>query len=63
MPKPALDIPKTPRWISTEAGMWAWQERETWRITAAHAFSVQQRQKLLQEAEQLRQVQQNRPAA
>jgi hypothetical protein len=53
-----MDIPKAPRWITTEAGAWAWRERETWRSTATHAMSVQQRRKLLQEAEQLRQVQQ-----
>jgi hypothetical protein len=58
MPKTAMDTPKAPRWITTEAGAWAWRERETWRSTATHAMSVQQRRKLLQEAEQLRQVQQ-----
>ena len=47
--------PKAPRWISTEAGLWAWQAYDNWRNTAANALSVQDRQRLLHEAKQLRQ--------
>jgi hypothetical protein len=47
------DLPKPPRWISTEAGLWAWQVHHTWRATATHALSVRERHQLLQEAEQL----------
>ena len=48
------DVPKPPRWISTEAGLWAWQAQGAWRATAANALSVRERHQLLQEAEQLR---------
>lgn len=44
---------KPPRWISTEAGLWAWQAQSEWRTTAANALSVQERVQLLHEAEQL----------
>jgi hypothetical protein len=47
------DLPKPPRWISTEAGLWAWQAHGTWRVTAANALSVGERHQLLLEAEQL----------
>ena len=47
------DLPKPPRWISTEAGLWAWQAQGAWRATAANALSVRERHQLLQEAEQL----------
>ena len=47
------DLPKPPRWISTEAGLWAWQAHGTWRATASNALSVGERYQLLQEAEQL----------
>jgi hypothetical protein len=47
------DLPKPPRWISTEAGLWAWQAHGPWRATAANALSVRERHQLLQEAEQL----------
>jgi hypothetical protein len=47
------DLPKPPRWISTEAGLWAWQALGTWRATAANALSMSDRDRLLQEAEQL----------
>ena len=50
-----IEQPKAPRWISTEAGLWAWQAYDTWRNTAANALSVQDRQRLLHEAEQLQQ--------
>ncbi|MCU0490955.1 MAG: hypothetical protein MUD01_05185 [Chloroflexaceae bacterium] len=48
---------KAPRWITTEAGQWAWEEQENWRSTAADAFSVQDRKKLLAEAERMRKKQ------
>jgi hypothetical protein len=47
------DLPKPPRWISTEAGLWAWQAHGSWRASAANALSVSERHQLLQEAEQL----------
>lgn len=47
------NIPKAPRWITTEAGQWAWHEYVTWRGRATHALSVQDRTQLLDEAEQL----------
>ena len=46
--------PKAPRWISTDAGRWAWHEHESWRRNAANALSVRERAQLLGEAEQLR---------
>ena len=49
-----IDLPKAPRWISTEAGLWAWHAHGSGRGTAANALSVRQRYQLLQEAEQLR---------
>jgi hypothetical protein len=49
-----IDLPKAPRWISTAAGLWAWQAHGPWRATAANALSVYERRQLLQEAEQLR---------
>jgi hypothetical protein len=48
------ELSKTPRWINTEAGLWAWQAHGGWRATAANALSVQDRRQLLREAEQLR---------
>lgn len=47
------DIPKEPRWISTEAGKWAWQAHHDWRLIASSALSVQDRMRLLAEAEKL----------
>lgn len=47
------DAPKAPRWISTEAGQWAWIEHGDWRSTAANAMLVQERRQLLAQAEQL----------
>jgi hypothetical protein len=47
------DLPKPPRWISTEAGLWAWQAHGTWRVAAANALRVGERHQLLLEAEQL----------
>jgi len=49
-----IDLPKAPRWISTEAGLSAWQAHGLWRATATNALSVRERDQLLQEAEQLR---------
>ena len=50
------DLPKTPRWITTEAGNWAWNQHEVWRNHARRALSVQDRQQLLSEAERLQQT-------
>jgi hypothetical protein len=49
-----IDLPKAPRWISTEAGLWAWQSHDPWRANATNALSVRERHQLLQEAERLR---------
>ena len=46
---------KAPRWISTEAGQWAYEAREEWRRVADKAFGVSERQRLLDEAEVLHQ--------
>ncbi|GEM_PF-4281546 len=46
-------VPKTPRWINTQAGQWAWHEYGAWREKAACALSVQERAWLLNEAEEL----------
>ena len=51
-----IDVPKPPRWISTEAGLWAWREDGDWRASAANALSVEERYRLLREAEQMRQA-------
>ena len=48
-----IEYPKTPRWIGTEAGQWAWCERPDWRGIAFDALSVQERSRLLHEAETL----------
>lgn len=45
------DHPKVPRWVRTEAGQWAWREKTDWRGVAWDALSVQERSRLLQEAE------------
>ena len=47
------ELPKAPRWISTEAGQWAWNEHTAWRAIAANALTVQERSELLREAEQM----------
>jgi len=44
---------KAPRWISTEAGQWAYEVREEWRLTANQTFGVTERRMLLAEAEKL----------
>ncbi|HEU4323972.1 MAG TPA: hypothetical protein VFS21_12560 [Roseiflexaceae bacterium] len=46
-------IAKAPRWVSTEASLWAWSELDAWRATALNTFAVAERQALLHEAEQL----------
>jgi len=48
-----IDVPKPPRWISTEAGLWAWQAHSAWRASAANALLVCERSQLLAQAEQL----------
>lgn len=48
-------IYKAPRWITTEAGQWAYLSNAEWRITADRAFEVSERRRLLDEAEHLRQ--------
>lgn len=53
------EAPKAPRWISTEAGQWAWIEHGEWRSTAANAMLVQERRRLLDKAEQLREAFEN----
>lgn len=46
--------PKAPRWISTEAGLWAWNMNEEWRGSADQALSVADRRRLLDQAERMR---------
>lgn len=48
-----IEYPKVPRWIGTEAGQWAWRELADWRGIAFDALSVQDRSRLLHEAETL----------
>ncbi len=48
-----LDVPKAPRWITTEAGQWAWEAHTTWRSNASNAMYVRHRSELLSEAEQM----------
>lgn len=45
---------KAPRWISTEAGQWAYEASEEWRSVADRAFAITERRRLLDEAELLR---------
>lgn len=44
---------KAPRWISTEAGQWAYNTNDEWRSTANNTFAVSDRKQLLEQAEQL----------
>lgn len=44
---------KAPRWIHTEAGQWAYESNEAWRRTANQTFGVDERRRLLEEAEVL----------
>lgn len=46
-------IYKAPRWITTEAGQWAYLSNDEWRRTANNAFGVSERRKLLDDAERL----------
>ncbi|MEN9935646.1 MAG: hypothetical protein RLZZ387_2225 [Chloroflexota bacterium] len=46
--------PKAPRWITTDAGQWAWDQLDAWRDRAVTALSVRDRSELLAEAEELR---------
>lgn len=48
------NTPKVPRWISTEAGILAWNMDEEWRGVANQALSVADRRRLLDQAEQMR---------
>jgi hypothetical protein len=48
------DTPKAPRWISTEAGQWAWQVDLEWRGYADRALHVAERRRLLDQAERMR---------
>jgi hypothetical protein len=50
----AIESPKAPRWINTEAGQLAWRDHPSWRNSALNALSVQERMRLLDEAERLR---------
>ena len=47
------EMSKAPRWVSTEAGSWAWHALAAWRNQAANALTVQERRQLLHEAERL----------
>lgn len=47
------DAPKAPRWISTEAGKWAWVVDEEWRGYATRALNVHERRRLLDQAERM----------
>lgn len=47
-------VPKAPRWITTEAGQYAWFIDEEWRRLANEAMSVSDRRKLLEQAERIR---------
>nr|WP_044200750.1 hypothetical protein [Oscillochloris trichoides] len=49
-----LEAPKAPRWITTEAGLWAWAVDEEWRHSAAQAMNVAERRRLLELAEEMR---------
>jgi hypothetical protein len=44
---------KAPRWITTEAGQWAYVSDEQWRRSANSTFGVAERRRLLDEAERL----------
>lgn len=52
-------IYKAPRWITTEAGQWAYLSDDEWRRTADITFEVAERRRLLDEAERLREREQN----
>lgn len=46
-------IYKAPRWVTTEAGQWAYLSNDEWRRTANNTFGVTERKKLLEQAERL----------
>jgi hypothetical protein len=46
-------VPKAPRWINTDAGHHAWAIDLEWRRVAERAFSVNERRRLLDEAERM----------
>ena len=48
------DAPKAPRWITTEAGHWAWAFDVEWRKYAEQALGVAERRELLDQAEVMR---------
>ncbi len=47
-------IYKVPRWITSEAGQWAYLSDAEWRRVADAAFGVSERRRLMDEAERLR---------
>lgn len=47
-------IYKAPRWITTDAGQWAYLSNAEWRRSAEVAFAVSERRRLLDEAERMR---------
>jgi len=49
----SIEAPKPPRWINTTAGQMAWHQSPSWRSSAVGALSVQERTRLLDEAERL----------
>lgn len=49
-------IYKAPRWVTTEAGQWAYLSNDEWRRSAELAFGVAERRKLLEQAERLRET-------
>jgi hypothetical protein len=49
----SIEAPKPPRWINTAAGQQAWHTSPSWRSSALGALSVQERVRLLDEAERL----------
>ena len=51
----SVEYTKVPRWINTEDGNWAWYADEEWRHLAFNALSVDERRKLLHDAEVMRQ--------
>jgi hypothetical protein len=51
----STNLPNAPRWINTEAGQAAWREHPAWRSSAFQALSVQERMRLLDEADRLHQ--------
>jgi hypothetical protein len=46
-------IYKVPRWITTEAGQWAYLSNAEWRRSADSTLGVSERRRLMDEAERL----------